>query len=138
MAKWAFFLCRHWRFDGVISALMSTWHGIIQGSVLGPILYAIFISPIFDVENLLRYILYNICIWNTNVNLTTCSAFSLMLLMQLWNSKKTSLKKLKLCIKNKKTLIFYLFFTTEIHQAHVSHFSFPTSFHWKRVSQRVR
>ena len=29
-----------------------TWHGIVQGSILGPILYAIFVSPLFDIENL--------------------------------------------------------------------------------------
>jgi hypothetical protein len=28
------------------------WHGIIQGSILGPILYVIFISPLFNIENL--------------------------------------------------------------------------------------
>ena len=33
-------------------SLKVTWYGIVQGSILGPILYAIFISPIFDVENL--------------------------------------------------------------------------------------
>ena len=31
------------------------WTGIIQGSILGPILYAIFISPLFDIENLTCY-----------------------------------------------------------------------------------
>ena len=34
------------------STLLTSWHGIIQGSILGPILYAIFISPLFDIENL--------------------------------------------------------------------------------------
>ena len=34
------------------STLLTTWHGIIQGSILGPILYAIFISPLFNIENL--------------------------------------------------------------------------------------
>ena len=32
--------------NGVESYIKITWSGIIQGSILGPILYAIFISPI--------------------------------------------------------------------------------------------
>ena len=38
--------------DGVTSKLVVTWFGIIQGSILGPILYALFISPLFSVEKL--------------------------------------------------------------------------------------
>ena len=34
---------------------MATWFGIIQGSILGPILYAIFISPLFDIEKMTCY-----------------------------------------------------------------------------------
>ena len=41
--------------DSVTSNLVMTWFGIIQGSILGPILYAIFISPIFDIEKLTFY-----------------------------------------------------------------------------------
>ena len=41
--------------DGVTSELMVTWFGIIQGSILGPILYAMFISPLFDIENFTCY-----------------------------------------------------------------------------------
>ena len=37
---------------GSESTVKRTWHGIVQGSILGRILYAIFISPLFDVENL--------------------------------------------------------------------------------------
>ena len=37
---------------GHASTMSTTWYGIIQGSILGPILYAIFISPIFEIENL--------------------------------------------------------------------------------------
>jgi hypothetical protein len=33
------------------STLLMTWHGIIQGSIFGPILYVIFISPLFNIEN---------------------------------------------------------------------------------------
>ena len=41
--------------DGVTSQLTVTWFGIIQGSILGPILYAIFISPLFDIEKLIFF-----------------------------------------------------------------------------------
>ena len=41
--------------DNVTSPLMVTWFGIIQGSILGPILYAIFISPLFDIEKVTFY-----------------------------------------------------------------------------------
>ena len=36
----------------LVSTVRVTWYGIVQGSILGLILYAIFISPLFDVENL--------------------------------------------------------------------------------------
>ena len=38
--------------NGSDSSIKVTWFGIVQGSILGPILYAIFISPLFDIENL--------------------------------------------------------------------------------------
>ena len=38
--------------NGSESTIRVTWYGIVQGSILGPILYAIFISPLFEVENL--------------------------------------------------------------------------------------
>ena len=41
--------------DNVTSPLMVMWFGIIQGSILGPILYAIFISPLFDIEKVTFY-----------------------------------------------------------------------------------
>ena len=40
------------RVNGSESTIRVTWYGIVQGSILGPILYAIFISPLFEVENL--------------------------------------------------------------------------------------
>ena len=41
--------------DNVTSNMIVTWFGIIQGSILGPILYAIFISPLFDIEKITFY-----------------------------------------------------------------------------------
>ncbi|MBF0208930.1 MAG: reverse transcriptase family protein, partial [Oligoflexia bacterium] len=40
---------------GKRSALKKEKHGTIQGSVLGPILYSIFVKPIYDLLNLLSY-----------------------------------------------------------------------------------
>ena len=37
---------------GSESSIKVTWYGIVQGSILGPILYAIFISPLFEIEKL--------------------------------------------------------------------------------------
>ena len=59
--------------NGSESTVKVTWYGIVQGSVLGPVLYAIFISPLFDVENL------------------TCFADDKFPLV--WNSDKTALIK---------------------------------------------
>ena len=41
--------------DGLNSKLYSINTGTIQGSILGPILYAIFVSPLFDLEKLSNY-----------------------------------------------------------------------------------
>ena len=41
--------------NGHESYMKVTWFGIIQGSILCPLLYAIFISPLFHVENLTCY-----------------------------------------------------------------------------------
>ena len=36
--------------DGLCSMLLESDTGTVQGSVLGPILYAIFVSPLFDLN----------------------------------------------------------------------------------------
>ena len=41
--------------NGTDSYIKETWFGVIQCSILGPILYAIFISPLFMIENLTCY-----------------------------------------------------------------------------------
>ena len=38
--------------NGSESTMRTTWYGIIQGLILGPILYAIFVSPLCGFENL--------------------------------------------------------------------------------------
>jgi hypothetical protein len=41
--------------NGNNSTLFDLLSGTVQGSVLGPVLYAIFVSPIFDIEFLLAF-----------------------------------------------------------------------------------
>ena len=41
--------------DGQVSHILESEDGTIQGSVLGPILYAIFVSPLFDLANLTNF-----------------------------------------------------------------------------------
>ena len=41
--------------DGTNSVLFDLLHGTVQGSVLGPILYAMFASLIFDIVSLLTF-----------------------------------------------------------------------------------
>ena len=53
--KWLFERFFYVEIDGVSSTLVTTWYGIIQGSILGPILYAIFISPLFKIEKVTFY-----------------------------------------------------------------------------------
>ena len=38
-----------------VSALFDSSEGTIQGSVLGPILYALFVSPLFDIANITTF-----------------------------------------------------------------------------------
>ena len=41
--------------DGEVSKFFEIKHGTIQGSILGPILYAIYVSPLFDLTNLSNF-----------------------------------------------------------------------------------
>ena len=41
--------------DGVNSFLYNLLLGTVQGSILGPVLYAIYISPVFDLEQLFAF-----------------------------------------------------------------------------------
>ena len=54
--------------DGDCSFLKTSDTGTIQGSRLGPILYAIFVSPLFDLEKLTNYADDNFAVrWNLSV-----------------------------------------------------------------------
>ena len=54
--------------NGDNSCLMSSDAGTIQGSILGPILYAIFVAPLFDLEKLSNYADDNYIVrWNSDM-----------------------------------------------------------------------
>ena len=40
---------------GHVSAFFNCDHGTLQGSVLGPVLFSLFIRPLYDMEELLTY-----------------------------------------------------------------------------------
>ena len=51
--------------EGESSALFTSDQGTIQGSVLGPVLYALFVSPLFDLDDLINFADDNFCVeWN--------------------------------------------------------------------------
>ena len=54
--------------DSLVSPLAQSNLGTVQGSILGPILYTIFVSPIFDFEIMSNYVDDNYAIrWNMSV-----------------------------------------------------------------------
>ena len=56
--------------DGVSSYVHETNVGTVQGSILGPILYAIFVSPLFDLTDLTLYADDNYIVrWNSILHL---------------------------------------------------------------------
>ena len=53
--------------NGEISKLYEIDYGTIQGSILGPVLYAIYVSPLFDLTELSNFADDNFALtWHTN------------------------------------------------------------------------
>lgn len=53
--------------DGLVSKIFDINFGTIQGSILGPVLYAIYVSPVFDITNLSNFADDNYALtWNKN------------------------------------------------------------------------
>ena len=56
--------------DGEVLKFFEINHGTIR-SILGPILYAIYVSPLFDITNLLNFADDNFALtWNKNIKNT--------------------------------------------------------------------
>ena len=54
--------------NGENSQMFDVLHGTVQGSVLGPVLYAIFVSPMFDLEDMSSFADDNYTIrWHSNL-----------------------------------------------------------------------
>ena len=54
--------------DGVCSTLIESDTGTVQGSILGPILYAIFVSPLFDLTHMTNFADDNfVVVWNRQI-----------------------------------------------------------------------
>ena len=59
------------KIDGEVSIFFYITYGTIQGLILGPILYAIYVSPLFDITNLLNFADDNFALtWNKNIKNT--------------------------------------------------------------------
>lgn len=55
-------------FDGRCSMVLGSDAGTVQGSVLGPVLYAIFVSPLFDLTNITCFADDNyVVVWNKQI-----------------------------------------------------------------------
>jgi hypothetical protein len=55
--------------DGQSSRIYGSGTGTVQGSVLGPLLYAIFVSPLFDLTKINNFADDNfVVVWNKHVN----------------------------------------------------------------------
>ena len=60
--------------DGQVSKFFEINHGTIQGSILGPVLYAIYVSPLFDITDLSNFADDNYALtWNANKDLAITS-----------------------------------------------------------------
>ena len=88
--------------NGNNSCLISSNTGTIQGSILGPILYAIFVSPLFDLEKLSNYADDNYIVkWNTNLEVLIKDMKKTLESITKWlkdSGLKVNEKKTEMCV----------------------------------------
>ena len=92
--------------NGQVSKLFDIEHGTIQGSILGPVLYAIFVCPLFDLTDLSNFADDNYALtWNKNKELAVTSMVSKLAQIVKWLSDsglKVNETKTELCLFYRK------------------------------------
>ena len=92
--------------DGQVSHILESEDGTIQGSVLGPILYAIFVSPLFDLANLTNFADDNFILeFNSKINDLITNMEQKLEMITKWlkdSSLKVNENKTELCLFYRK------------------------------------
>ena len=91
--------------NGLCSDIFSSTDGTIQGSVLGPILYAIFVSPLFDLTEITNFADDNFVLeFNTNINQLVIDLEMKLEMIVKWlkdSGLKVNETKTELCLFNR-------------------------------------
>ena len=92
--------------NGLNSMFYDISSGTIQGSILGPILYAIYVSPLFDLTDLSNFADDNFAItWNSNKQMATLLMQEKLEIMSNWlkqSGLKVNESKTEICLFYKK------------------------------------
>ena len=92
--------------NGLNSMFYDVSSGTIQGSILGPILYAIYVSPLFDLTDLSNFADDNFAItWNSNKQTATLLMQEKLEIMSNWlkqSGLKVNESKTEICLFYKK------------------------------------
>ena len=92
--------------DSNVSKFFNLHYGTIQGSILGPILYAIYVSPVFDITNLSNFADDNFALtWNKNKRETVTLMEAKLTLVIDWltdSGLKVNENKTEICLFYRK------------------------------------
>ena len=92
--------------DEECSAWFDIDIGMIQGSVLGPVLYALFVSPLFDICQLTNFADDNFCLeWNTDLELLIVNLEKKLEMITKWlrdSGLVVNESKTEICLFHKK------------------------------------